>query len=154
MRRGQCPLPLLLSTTLAVASLALMACATSTPSFDGASAPGRVAHCSPLAPTSNRVTGDELREAHVRTLLEAVGRVRPRFLRSHAPRRGQSAVAYLDGVRMGPVDRLRDVPVMDVVDVVFLPAADATTRFGTDHTGGALLVRTHVGPEGKRCPGG
>jgi hypothetical protein len=138
----------------AVASLVLMACATSTPSFNGVPSSGRAAECPPLAPSSYRVTGAELRGAHVLTLLEAVGRVRPRFLRSHSPRKGQSAVVYVDRVRVGPVARLRDVPVMDVVDVVFLGAADATTRFGSDHTGGALLVRTHMGPEGRRCPGG
>lgn len=142
-----------LSTAIALASLALASCTTPTRSFEGPSALGRVANCPSLGPSSYRVTGAELRAAHVPNLLEAVERVRPRFLRSHAPRRDQAPVVYADGTRVGPVHRLRDISVMDVVDVVFVAAPDATTRFGTDHAGGALLVRTQTSVGMGRCPG-
>jgi len=89
---------------------------------------------------------EELRAAHVPNLLKAIQRIRPRFLETRVPRRDQFAVVYVDGTPVGDVLQLRDIPVIDVVEVVFLGASDATTRFGTDHTGGALLVHTRAGP--------
>lgn len=99
--------------------------------------------CAGITPPSSTVGAAELQAAKAPRLLEALRRVRPRFLQTRAPRRDQFAVVYVDGVRVGDLSYLSSVPVADVVDVAFLRAADATTRFGTDHTGGALLVRTH-----------
>jgi hypothetical protein len=143
----------LLSMGITAASLALTACVTPTPSYDGIRSASPNAECRPQSPSSTRVTAAELRAAHVPDLLEAVKRVRPRFVRSHAPRRDQPSVVYVDGTRVGPVYHLRDIPVMDVLEVVFVGASDATTRYGTDHTGGALLVRTQVRAGEGRCSG-
>jgi len=143
-----------LPTALAVGSLALAACFASPPSQRGAVSPGPGGECPAVAPSSSHVTGTELRKTHVPDLLEAVRRLRPRFLRSHAPRRDQSAVVYVDGTRAGDVLTLRDIPVIDVLEVQFLRPSDATTRFGTDHTGGALLVRTQAAFAQRWCPGG
>lgn len=99
--------------------------------------------CAGITPPSSTVGAGELQASKAPRLLEALRRVRPRFLQTRAPRRDQFAVVYVDGVRVGDLSYLSSVLVADVVDVAFLRAPDATTRFGTDHTGGALLVRTH-----------
>jgi len=132
-------------TTLAVGSLALTACAASAPAFAVASAPDPVAGQPPYAIPSQRVTGAELRATRVPELLGALNRARPLFLRSHAPRRDQPVVVYVNGVPMGSIDCLLDIPVIDVVDVVFVDSVQAAFRFGTSHAGGALLVRATWG---------
>jgi hypothetical protein len=144
----------LVSPGHAVVLTALAACTASVGSHGPGPSPGTNTTCNPLAPPSSVLTAEDLRAAHVPRLLEAIERVRPTFLHTRAPRRDQSAVVYVDGTRVGDVLMLRDIPVADVVEVVFVRASDATTRFGTDHTGGALLVRTQAAAARGRCPGG
>lgn len=52
------------------------------------------------------------------------------------------AVVYLDGVRYGRVESLRNLNLEEIREIEFIDAGDATTRFGTDHLGGAILIRT------------
>lgn len=90
---------------------------------------------------------DEIQRTSAVTAYDAVRQLRPEWLR----RRGRSSiqnaraeviVVYLDGARYGGPDMLRSVAVGAVLEIVHLDASDATTRFGTGHAGGALLVRT------------
>ena len=78
---------------------------------------------------------------------DAVRQLRPEWLR----RRGRSSiqnanaevlVIYLDGTRLGTVQVLRSIAVGSIFEIRHLDASDATTRFGTGHAGGALLIRT------------
>jgi hypothetical protein len=50
-------------------------------------------------------------------------------------------VVYIAGVRQqgGPAV-LRQVRFGDVREIQYLGGVDATTRYGTDHAGGAILV--------------
>ncbi|GMV05966.1 MAG: hypothetical protein AMXMBFR53_22430 [Gemmatimonadota bacterium] len=92
--------------------------------------------------------GSELRAARFSNLLDAIEALRPRFLRG----RGQDAhppVAYLDGSRMSDLDFLQALSPRAVEQVGFVSSADATTRYGTGHVGGALIVSTIAG----RTPG-
>ena len=70
---------------------------------------------------------------------EAVRRLRPRWL-------GVSPV-YLDNVRIGDSNALVDIPLAAVREIRYFNAADATTRWGTGHAGGAIEVIT-TGPAG------
>lgn len=49
---------------------------------------------------------------------------------------------YVDRVRLRGLDELHTVPVEDVERIQFLTASDATTRFGTGHLWGAIIVTT------------
>jgi len=77
---------------------------------------------------------------------EVVQRLRPRWLR----RRGASftiqdaglAVVYLNGTRYGHPDLLRQIRADEITTIRFLSGTDATTRFGLNHDGGAILVST------------
>lgn len=102
------------------------------------------------APPSSWIGSDELLQTRGSDLYEALLMSRPRFLQ---PRDAQHTepVTYVNGVRIGEVDALRAIMPSEVVEVRFLSGPDATTRYGTDHVGGALLVRTVFGPTLDRC---
>lgn len=74
-------------------------------------------------------------------LFHALERCRPRFLRPW-PECPHPPVAYLDGTRLADLSALGGVPTASVVEVRYLPGSEATTRFGTGHIGGAVVVRT------------
>ena len=91
---------------------------------------------------------DEISAAGARTVHDAIARLRPSWLRG---RRGRismqdptagEVVVYLDGARYGGQRSLASIRVETVLDLTFLAASDATTRFGTGHGGGAILIRT------------
>lgn len=93
---------------------------------------------------------DVITAAEIETVSDAqdayqiVKRLRPNWL---SQRGGSSMhlqvaeiVVYVNGIRMGGVDALRDIPPTGVVELRFLRGTDATQRFGTGHENGAILV--------------
>lgn len=77
---------------------------------------------------------------------EAIRRYRSLWLRSS---RGQDSFeaqgrrglrVYVDDVFFGDAASLTDIDVSDVEEIRFLDKRRATTRFGTDHAEGAILV--------------
>ncbi len=77
---------------------------------------------------------------------EIVQRLRPRWLRPRGvsfsnPDAGL-AVVYLNGTRFGEPAILRQIRADEITTIQFLSGADATTRFGLNHDGGAILVAT------------
>jgi hypothetical protein len=124
------------STTLRTASLlfclALGACATGGPT-DG--------------PRFNAtlITRAEIDDAGPSTAYELVQKLRPIWLR----KRGNTSftqetdvVVYLDHVRMGEREALREVSTTEIASLEFLDARRATARFGEGHVAGAILIRT------------
>ena len=98
-------------------------------------------------PSRDLLLADEIQSVAATTAYEAVSRLRPEWLR----RRGQisiqdpsagEVVVYLDGVRYGGPRSLETIRTDLVQLMEYLDASDATTRFGTGHAGGAILVRT------------
>jgi hypothetical protein len=73
-----------------------------------------------------------------RPLHDVLRDLRPGFLWF----RGVSPTVYVDGVRVASDATLRELPVRWVERVELLSGAEATLRFGTNHTGAALLVTT------------
>ncbi len=81
------------------------------------------------------------------TAYDLLAQLRPEYLRN----RGSvsiknnvqaTAVVYVDGTKFGDLEALRNVNAEHIFRVDYLSASDATTRFGTDHTGGAILITT------------
>lgn len=79
------------------------------------------------------------------TAYEAIRRLKPTWLRY----RGQSVLTgpdresfrvYLDNNLFGRADALSQLRVRDIAEIRFLSAREATLRFGTDHTMGAILI--------------
>lgn len=100
-------------------------------------------------PSSNRdlLLSGEIERTSAVNAYDAVRQLRPEWLR----RRGRSSiqnataevlVIYLDGTRLGSLPTLRSIAAGSILEIRHLDATDATTRFGTGHAGGALLIRT------------
>jgi hypothetical protein len=95
------------------------------------------------------LTADEIQmqKGGAWTAYDVIARLRPEYLRS----RGASslrnttpvtAVVYLDEMRYGTINALKQMSADQIWRIEYINAADATTRFGTDHLGGAILVYT------------
>ena len=74
---------------------------------------------------------------------DAVRRLRPRWLRG----RGASSFnrpgglrVYVNGMSRGGVAELRRLRASNISQMRYLTGREATTRFGTDHVDGAILV--------------
>jgi hypothetical protein len=139
--------PLRLATVLAaIAALAaLAACASGGSSSSDGSATQAVG-----APDGRRsseiLTHADIERAGVPTAYDAVQRLRPTWLRTRSSGSIQTspqyAVVYLDGAQIGGPESLRRISANDVQSIRYLRTADATTRYGTGHEGGAILVET------------
>lgn len=97
------------------------------------------------------LTGDEIAGYRASNLYETVEALRPQWLR---PRSDLSivnaddryALVYVNNIRLGRLETLRDIISADVTRVEWIGPGDATTRFGTGHAGGVILVSTRRGP--------
>ncbi len=86
------------------------------------------------------ITAEDLTAETFQNCFQAVQRLRPIWLQ----RRGGQPLpsVFQDGVQLGDVTRLRDVPVQGVARIRFISSADATTRFGTGFSGGVIEILT------------
>lgn len=126
------PMPKLLNASAAALALSLAlvvsACASS-----GSSSGTR-------ASSSTRLEQADLESVQQLDAYQAIQRLRRLWLQ---PRGGISAtfpVVYVDGQRRGGVDELRSIPVLTIGRIEYMNSSDATTRYGTGHDGGAILV--------------
>jgi hypothetical protein len=93
------------------------------------------------------ITQAQMEELTVSNAHEAVQRLRPAWLRHRGAASLQDPtpslpVVYVDGSRRGSIEELERISVSDVEEIRYLPARDATTRFGTGHAAGVIEVRT------------
>ncbi len=92
------------------------------------------------------LTAEELRaESPGRSLHDVLRQRRPQWLAKRGPvslRGSSDIVVYSDGVAVGGPAVLQTISTQTVESVRFLSAAEATTRFGTGHAHGAILVQT------------
>jgi hypothetical protein len=125
---------------LPVAAACLAGCASST-----GSTPQGTTTTTPRRDT-NVITAEELATVAQGDLFLAVQQLRPTFLQT----RGMTSTGvgtapevlqvYVNGIRTGDVNALHQIQVIDVKEVRRLSATEATQRFGTGHTMGAILV--------------
>jgi hypothetical protein len=92
-----------------------------------------------------RLTGEEIRATNKDNLFDAVRALRPNWTARRG--RGSLSVAeyvkvYVDGMQQGPPAVMRQMNLQEVTEVTYLSAADATTRYGTGHESGAILIST------------
>lgn len=90
------------------------------------------------------LTREQIVATNHRNAYDAIRQLQPMWLQTR--RRSTGAVdpvwVYVDGVRRGTVEELRMMNADAVSEVRHLSAADATTRFGTGHSSGVILVTT------------
>jgi hypothetical protein len=119
----------------------------------------------------NVISTAELRTAGGQTAYDVVQSLRPVWLNSrgvdsfdenptavvtggHSPQvlvtPGEAQVIiYLDGTRLGSVDRLRDMPAVQIKGMRYYDAREATLRWGSGHSHGVIeLLTTELGEGG------
>ena len=96
------------------------------------------------------LTAEQLANYQHMNAFDAIRQLRPQWLRSN---RGQSSVrassqqqrglrVYVDGILLGGTADLRSLEVRAIHEARFLDSREATTRFGTNHAEGAIVVTT------------
>ena len=98
------------------------------------------------APRTDLITAEELRGGQFRNAYEAIRSLRARWLQSRGTdtflgKPGEVQV-HLDDVRLGGINSLREIPVIDVAYMQFFDPASASARWGLDHSHGAIYVST------------
>ena len=118
------------------AVLALAACASA-----GGGGSASTSNPSLLGPT-------ELQAEVGRTLEDVIRQRRPTWLRHRGATSLQEEgeiLVYVDAARMGGPAVLRTIMAQNVESVRFLNPGEATTRFGTGHVHGAIVVTMRRG---------
>lgn len=106
--------------------------------------------------TYNRVAGanstvlahEEIRSVEVGpSALELLRRLRPEFLTTHGipnPRDAAEtyAMVYLDGIRLGGLETLQDIPVSTILEIRYLRSTAAAELVGKNFRGGVIAVQT------------
>jgi hypothetical protein len=87
----------------------------------------------------NRLMAEEIATSKRPTIYEAVDRLRPSWLRKDMLT-GEEVVVYMDEQNVGGSDKLRDIPSVDVVELQYVPHADAVRRWGSDIKGSVIVV--------------
>jgi hypothetical protein len=92
---------------------------------------------------STTLTRAQLATTNSDNLYDAINKLRPQWLTSRGPTSVTDATpstvdVYMDGSLLGKVDYLRDVPVLDVTEVRYWDAGQASVRFGMGHPHGVI----------------
>lgn len=104
--------------------------------------------------SANLITEQEIQSlgAGAETALDIVERLRPAMLRtrpstfgnsqSESARESTNVKAYVDEISLGDASNLRGVPAVQVKEIRYLSATDATQRWGTGFGSGVIQVIT------------
>jgi hypothetical protein len=112
----------------------------------GACASGGKTATPATRPRPDLITLEELRGGHWRSAYEAVSSLRARWLQSRGTdtflgKPGEVQV-HVDDVRVGGVNALREIQVIDIAYMQFFDPTSASARWGLDHSHGAIYVST------------
>jgi hypothetical protein len=99
----------------------------------------------------NVITSEEIAKTSGSNAYEIIQRLRPNYLRTRgavhgAPSGGVNRletvdlVVYLNDSRFGGSDQLRQISVNEIREIRYYNAAEATTKWGTGHSAGAIQV--------------
>jgi hypothetical protein len=91
------------------------------------------------------ITAEELTGTHHQNAYDLIRAKRPQWLQrrgTSAMRSAGEAVVYVDGTRTGGPEALRRIMVNDIQEAEYLNASEAMSRYGLNHTGGAILLLT------------
>lgn len=99
---------------------------------------------------SDVISERELAATSTPNLYDAIQQLRPRFLQrrgesSITRREGTIVVVYIDDVRAGSPESLRSVHPSEVLEVRYLDGPSASSRYGLNHGGGAIVVQRKRG---------
>lgn len=88
---------------------------------------------------------EEIQGAHSVNALDLVQKLRPHWLRPRGRRSVNNHYAnvpwvYVNGIRQGTAEVLSSLSVENLTELEYLTGSDATTRFGMNHSAGAILI--------------
>jgi len=91
------------------------------------------------------ITLAELEELSVTNAYDAVRQLRPMWLRSRLGGFSIGAATvpirvYVDKVQRGDITALETILLNSIYQIEFIRAAEATTKYGTDHAGGVFEI--------------
>lgn len=92
--------------------------------------------------STNVITAEEIASVSASSAYEVVQRLRSQWLLVRGGLGSEGIVVYVDGVRRGDANSLRDIPVEQVRELRWIDGKDATTRYGTGHGSGVIEVYT------------
>jgi hypothetical protein len=100
--------------------------------------------------TSDYIGDAEIRSASsggANDAYDVITRLRPFFFRRGRETSpvdpGRSLLqVYLDNVKLGGLETLQTVPIDAIKSIQYLNSGEATLRWGTNHTGGVILLST------------
>ena len=95
----------------------------------------------------NVITRQELEAAVAQNAYDVIQNLRPSYLRTRGtqsldPTVSTQAWVYLDGQRYGDIATLRSMTVDAIEEIRYLNPSLATTKYGVNHTAGAIEVTT------------
>ena len=100
---------------------------------------------SPAHPMRSLLTEADISSVDTPTALDAIQRLRPQYLWTGRFRAADYPMVYVDGMFVGGVNALRDIASTTIREIRRLDALEATTRYGTGHPGGAIVIITKHG---------
>jgi hypothetical protein len=99
------------------------------------------------APDRNVITREQIMERRFNNAYEAVEALHASWLSTRGTdsfsNPGQVWV-YLDNMKLGGVERLREIATSTIASIRYFDAAAASARWGMDHGNGVILVSTRI----------
>ena len=139
----------------ALATLALAACASTTPSMSNEYA--IVSRVAPLTPTSRVLDAERIHRSGATTAWDAIRLLVPTYrmwaarttsLRMFSPTDAAhfeaSTRLMIDGHQIRDLDALQAIPAEEVIAIHLLSATEAGVYFGPGSGGGAIVVQTRT----------
>lgn len=98
----------------------------------------------------NLISTEEIVASSASNAYEVIQRLRPSFLRTRGAVHGTPGatnamemvdlVVYLNENRLGGSDQLRQISTNDIREIRYFNSSEATTKWGTGHSAGAIQV--------------
>ena len=109
---------------------------------------------SPAKQNQNVITTEEIAQVTASNAYDLIQHLRPNYLRTRGAVRGAPAsdgtnhlepvdlVVYLNDSRLGGSEQLRQITSSDIREIRYYSSSEATTKWGTGHSAGAIQVLT------------
>lgn len=100
--------------------------------------------------SSSVITAEEIEKTSASNAYEAIQILRPNLLHRQSGRYSSNATGqasmqaqvYVDDVRYGDFETLRQISTFNIAEIEYLSPSEATMRHGTGHAGGAFLIKS------------
>ncbi len=94
------------------------------------------------------ISSEEIMDIGSSNVFELIQRLRPNWLQGRGRKSNFASeevsslpIVYIDSSKHGDINSLYSLSTMNIIEIRFLNAGDATTRYGPDHAGGAILIK-------------